>query len=165
MISLNLTEVKPFMAKLLANTTFDHLILRELELQTFTTFHISGQLNESFFSKEEMEERNEDKNVYWSEIRGISYTMIKGNKTPLSMKIVFQLPKTHSDELVQSLSTRFRPEDVGGFYLNVRFELGELHIVTGTAIKTFTLDKSLEQEWDTKVMEFLKLQGIPFVKE
>lgn len=165
MISLNLTEVKPFMAKLLTNTTFDHLILRELEIQTFTSFHISGQFNEAFFSKEELDERGDNRAVSWSEIKGIAYSMIKGNKTPLSLKIVFQLPKEHSDELILSLGGRFRPEDVGGFYLNVRFDKGELHVITGTAIKTFTLDKTLEQEWDTKVMEFLKQQGIIFEKE
>jgi len=51
---------------------------------------------------------------------------------------------------------------VGGLYLNVRFEKGELRIITGTAIKTFTLDKTLEQEWDIKVKAMLKEQGIIF---
>jgi hypothetical protein len=59
MISFHITEVKPFMAKLLTNTVFDHFVLRELEIQTFTTFHISGQFNEAFFTKEELEERGD----------------------------------------------------------------------------------------------------------
>jgi hypothetical protein len=162
MISLNIPEVKPFMAKLLTNIMFDHFLLREMEIQTFTNFHISGQLNEAFFSKEELEERIESKAVLWSEVRTIAFSMIKGNKTPLSLKIVFQLPQDKSEELVQRLAGRLRSEDVGGLYLNIRFEKGELHIITGVAIKTFTLDKTLEQEWDMEVKNLLKQQGIVF---
>ncbi len=160
MISFCINEVKPFMAKLLTNTVFDRFILRELEIQTFTTFRILGQFNELFFTREELEERNGNRYVAWSEVKGMAFSMIKGNKTPLAMKLVFQLPPAEAEELVGSLAGKLRPEDVGGLYINVRFEKGELHIVTGTAIKTFTLDKTLEQEWDRKVKDFLKQQGI-----
>jgi hypothetical protein len=165
MISLNITEVKPFMAKLLTNTSFDHFLLRELELHTFTYFTISGQLNEEFFTEEELEERSEKKFIRWGDIRGIVYSMIKGNKTPLSLKIVFQLPTAQSETLVQKTGGRLRIEEVGGLYLNIRFDKGELHIITGTAIKTFTLDKTLEQEWDIEVKHYLKEQGIAFEED
>lgn len=164
MISLKITEVKSFMAKLLANNIFDEFILKELEIQTFTGFSISGQLNEAFFTGEEMEERNGNNAVLWSETKGIAFSIIKGSKTPLSMKIVFQLPDRYVTELVQRLG-RLRKEDVGGLYLNIRFEKGELHIITGTAIKTFTLDKTLEQEWDAWVRGFLKDRHLPFEEE
>jgi hypothetical protein len=90
--------------------------------------------------------------------------MIKGNKSPLSLKVVFQLPADRSVELIERLSGRLRAEDVGGLYINVRYEKGELHIITGTAMKTFTLDKTLEQEWDAQVRDFLRQQGIAFVE-
>lgn len=162
MISLNITEVKPFMAKLLTNTIFDTFILRELEIQTFTNFHISGQFNEAFYSEEELVERGENRFILWSDVRAIAFSMIKGNKTPLAFKVVFQLANEHSLALIQKLAGRLRMEDVGGLYMNIRFEKGELHIITGTAIKTFTLDKTLEQEWDLEVKKFLKQQGISF---
>ena len=160
MILLNITEVKPFMAKLLTNSTFDHFLLREMDIQTFTDFHVSGQMNEAFFTKEEMEERNEKHNILWSEVRGIALSIIKGNKTPLSFKVVFALPEEETQKLVAKLAGKLNPEDVGGLYMNIRFEKGELHIITGIAIKTFTLDKTLEQEWDCEVKEFLRQQGI-----
>ncbi len=163
MISLTITEVKAFMGKLLAQTTFDFFLLKELELSTFINFTINGQLNEAFFSKEEIEERSEHQNnALWSEVRSIAYSMIKGNKTPLILKIVFQLPRPLCEELVQQSGGRLRSEEVGGLYLNVRFEKNELHIITGTAIKTFTMDKTLEQEWDLWVKKMLKEQGIIF---
>lgn len=162
MISLNLPEVKTFMAKLLANTTFDSFLLREMELMTFTGFTITGQFNEAFFTKEELEERGENRSILWSEVRQIAYSMIKGSKTPLSLKIVFQLPEEPCVQLIDSFGGRLRKEEVGGLYLNVRFEKGELRIITGTAIKAFTLDKTLEQEWDKLVRNILKEQGIVF---
>ncbi len=165
MISLKVAEVKSFMAKLLTNNTFDKFLLREMELQTFTGFSITGQVNESFFSKDELEERGDVKYIYWAEIRQIAFSMIKGNKTPLSLKLVFQLAKEQCEELIQGLGDKFKREDLGGLFLNVRFEKGELRLITGTAIKTFTLDKSLEHEWDQRVIAFLKGQGIVFEEE
>ena len=162
MISLNMIEVKVFMSKLLASNTFDSFLLREMELQTFTGFTITGQLNEAFFSKDELEVREEQKAVSWGDVRQIAFSMIKGNKTPLSLKIVFQLPNKQCEALLESIGGRFRLEDIGGLYFNIRFEKGELRVITGTAIKTFTMDKTLEQEWDRMVKEILKEQGILF---
>jgi hypothetical protein len=123
-------------------------------------------LNDSFYTKEELEERGENAhNSLWSEVRSIAYSMIKGNKTPLSLKIVFQLPRPLCEELVQQSGGRLKSEEVGGLYLNVRFDKSELHIITGTAIKTFTLDKTLEHEWDLQVKMLLKEQGIAFEEE
>ncbi|MDF2906964.1 MAG: hypothetical protein K0R34_2285 [Herbinix sp.] len=166
MISLTITEVKAFMGKLLTQTTFDFFLLKEMELSTFINFSINGQLNEAFFTKEELEERGGNQHsVLWSEVRSIAYSMIKGNKTPLALKIVFQLPRPLCEELVQESGGRLKSEEVGGLYLNVRFDKNELHLVTGTAIKTFTLDKTLEQEWDLRVKRILKEQGIACEEE
>lgn len=165
MISLKIEEIKTFMAMLLTNTLFDEFVLREMEIQTFTTFHISGQYHENFFSKEEAEERSTEKAVLWSDIRGIAFSIIRGNKSPLSMKIVFQLPSNKADKLVESLGGKLGAEDVGGLYINIRFDKNELHIITGTAIKTFTLDKTLETEWDIWVKRFLGSQGIIFTED
>lgn len=162
MISLKILEVKQFMAKLLTNTIFDSFYLKELEISTFTTFHITGAFHEEFFNTDEMEARGNRKIVYWSDTRGIALTMIKGNKSPLSMRIVFQLPMERLEQLIQSTGGKLRMEDIGGLYLNIRFDKGELVLVTAIAIKTFTLDKTLELEWDSYVKAFLKEQGIPF---
>ena len=165
MISLKIEEIKTFMAMLFTNTLFDEFTLREMEIQTFTTFHVSGQFHEDFFSKEEIVERGVENAVLWSDIRGIALSMIRGSKSPLSMKIVFQLPSNKVDKLLESLGGKLRAEDVGGLYINIRFDKNELHIITGTAIKTFTLDKTLEIEWDTWVKIFLGSQGIKYSED
>lgn len=163
MISLKIEEVKTFMAMLLTNSLFDEFVLKEMELQTFTSFHVSGQFHENFFSKEELEQRDTD--VLWGEIREIAFSIIRGSKSPLMMKIVFQLPSALVDKLIETLGGKLRSDDVGGLYLNIRFEKNELHIITGTAITTFTLDKTLDIEWDGWVKRFLKNKGIIYEEE
>lgn len=165
MLSFHITEVKPFMAKLLTNSTFDHFILKEMEIQTFMNIHVSGQFNEAFYNAEELEERGDKRFISWSEIRGTAFSVIKGSKTPQSFKIIFQLPPRNTDELIRGLAGKLKAEDVGGLYINIRFEKGELHIITGTAIKTFTLDKTLEQVWDMNVRDILEQQEISFEEE
>lgn len=162
MLLYKILEIKPFMAKLLATAAFDSYILKELQLQTFTGFTISGQLNEDFFTKEELEERNGIMEVFWSEVRPIVYNMIKGSKTPLSLKVVLQLPPQKCRQIIDTLGGRQKPEDIGGLYLNIRFEKGELLVITGTAIKSFTMDKTLEHEWDEQVGRMLKELGIAY---
>jgi hypothetical protein len=165
MISLRIEEVKSFMALLLTNTLFDELIVREMEIQTFTSFNISGQLHQDFFTEDELKNRGLDQAVLWGEIRGIAFSIIRGSKSPLLMKIVFQLPSNQSNKLVESLAGKLHIEDVGGLYMNIRFENNVLHIITGTAIKTFTLDKTLDIEWDEWVKRFLAGQGIQYAEE
>ncbi|HHU71278.1 MAG TPA: hypothetical protein GXZ21_04480 [Clostridiales bacterium] len=160
MISLKIPEVKIFMAKLLTQEVFDTFIVKDMELVTFTSFKMNGSFHKGFFTEEELDERVEKHATLWSDIRSIAFAMIRGNKTPLSLKIVFQLPRNLTEKLMERLTGQMNVEDIGGLYMNVRFEKDVLHIITGTAIKTFTLDKTLEQEWDSKVKEILKHQGI-----
>ncbi len=48
-------------------------------------------------------------------------------------------------------------------YLNIRYETGELYCVTGTSLNFFTMDKSLEIEWDETVKLFFKEHHIPYI--
>ena len=163
MISLNISDVRSFMAKLLVNKSFDHLILKEMEIHTFTSFRVTGNFYEDFFSDEEVEERKQAF-VFWGNIREIAYTIIKGEKSPLFMKIVLQIPIEQTASLVEMIPG-IQEEDVGGLYINIRFEKGKLNIITGTAMKTFNLDKHIEREWDSKVKEFLRQEKISFEEE
>lgn len=162
MVSLNILEVKAFMARLFTNTVFDSFILKDLDIQAITGFHISGQLNEGFLTEQELEEREKGTNVLWGDVRNIAFGMIKGNKTPISLRLIFQLPPDKYKEIINVIANRIDTSNIGGMYLNIRFEKGLLHIVTGMAIKIFSPDKTVELECDRWVKEFLSLQGIMY---
>lgn len=155
MLSLKIIDVKAFMSSLLIQNVFDSFLLSEMDIITYNHFHISGLLREEFYSSEEIELLAGRKYSIWSDIKPFAFSMVKGNKLPLSIKIVFLLTAENSEKVLLESGLQIKSEDINGLFLNVRFEKGELHLITGTSIKIFTLDKSLEQAWDTYVKTFL----------
>ena len=51
-------------------------------------------------------------------------------------------------------------ENLPALYLNIRYEDSTLYCVTGLSLKIFTLDKTIEQEWDRQGELLLKKMGI-----
>jgi len=156
MISLKIMDVKAFMSTLLIQNIFDNFLLSELDINNYNHFHISGTLNEGFYSTEELELLSGRKYSYWSDIKPIAFSLIKGNKLPLSIKIIFLLSPENAENILHKSGLPIEPRDINGLFLNVRYEKGNLYLITGTSIKTFTLDKSLEQMWDADMKTFLK---------
>ena len=85
---------------------------------------------------------------------------IKGNRTPLSFKIVFLLPRDNLNDIIIRNNLLVSPDDVAGMYLNIHFEKGELFLTSGTSLKVFTPDRTVEQMWDDAFLAFLKKHGI-----
>ncbi|MDF2588080.1 MAG: hypothetical protein K0S41_1921 [Anaerocolumna sp.] len=156
MISLKVVDIKAFMSSLLVHNVFDNFLVSELDIGTFNQFHISGKINEEFYSSDELEILGDRKYSTWSEVKPIAYTLLKGNKLPLSVKIVFLLSPTNTENVLRKSGLPIQITDINGLFLNIRYEKGILNLITGTSIKTFTMDKSLEHEWDANVKTFLK---------
>ena len=51
-------------------------------------------------------------------------------------------------------------EQVQGLYLNVQYENHGLTCITGVSLNVFSMDRTLEREWDQAVREFLKKNGV-----
>jgi hypothetical protein len=156
MVSLKIIDVKAFMNSLLVQSVFDNFYISELEINTYNRFQISGKLNEEFYSTEEAENLNGRKYSFWSEVKPYAFSLVKGNKLPLSIKIVFLLSAVNTENVLKKSGLQIPVSDVNGLFLNVRYEKGNLYLITGTSLKTFTLDKSLDQVWDSDLKTFLK---------
>lgn len=161
MISLKISPVKGFMSALLSKNVFDNFWFSEGEIETFGKFTISGALNHDFYSTDEWEALEGRRYATWAEIRPYVYQIIRGYKTPLSFRLVLMLSAENAAKVLKRSGALFTPEQVGGFFLNIRFERGEVHLITGLSMKVFTLDKTLEHAWDQDMRTFLKLQEIP----
>ncbi len=74
--------------------------------------------------------------------------------------MVFSMPPEAKDQFVSSHGAGMAPDQVGGLYINVHYENGEMTCVTGTSMNVFTMDRTLEREWDACVEQFLKKNGI-----
>lgn len=159
MIALKLTNRKLFMKHLLLTETFDHFLFIEGEITTFSKFSIDGYLQKSFF------EDTEQPNVafsFWKQIRDYCFSIIKGKQTPLNFKFIFSLSPENTARLITQNQLDFHPEDVQGLYLNIRFDGTDLLCITGTSLKTFSMDRSLEQAWDKMVQKFFIQKEIAF---
>lgn len=162
MISLKILDVKSFMSNLLIQEVFDAFLLVDLDISTFNNFHISGYINKSFYSEEELEALKEQEYSKWKQVKPIVFNLVKGNKTPLSFKIVFVASTNVLEKMIEESGIRINPGDVGGLFLNLKFELGVLNLITGTSFKTFTLDKSLEVQWDKYMKNYLTSLSIAY---
>ncbi len=162
MISLRILDIKGFMAQLLLRDTFDRFYLTEASITTFGMFLIDGRLQKDYYTSEELEnEAYAQPYSYWKQMRPFCLELIKGKKTPLRFKIVFQLSAANTQKLLSQLGASLSPSDINGLFLNLHFENQTLTCVTGTSLKLFTMDKSLEHAWDDMVRKFFRAKKIP----
>ncbi|MCT4544846.1 MAG: DUF5721 family protein [Vallitalea sp.] len=160
MISFNITDIKLFMNNLFRTLMFDEFQVSFIELNTFTKFNISCDINKKFLSSDEIEINEGRELITWSEIKDIIYYIIKGNKTPTYMKIVFTLPKDKIADMVTKNNLNTLPNNINGLFINILYENNILKCTTGSSVNIFTLDKTLENYWDSSVKLFFKKHDI-----
>ena len=154
MISLKIAEMNRFMGKLLKSEAFDSYLLKEGFLRTNMEYRFQGRIFPEYFDTEERERLAEDY-VFWSEVKPVVFELIKGKKTPLAFTFTLLLAKEATNEVLERYSVQ-AGGDSPSLYLQIRFEHGAGHIVTGTARNTFTLDKTLDETWDAEAVRVLK---------
>lgn len=159
MIALALTDVKECMGKLLLSETFDPFYFIEGEITTFNTFTLDGYLKKDFYDADDAPEREY---ALWKDVRKFCFSIIKGKRTPLSFKFVLGLSDSNIEKLLIQQELDFKPQDVRGLYINLKFDGQNLQCVTGTAMNLFTMDKSLEQAWDKMVQKFFAQKEIKY---
>lgn len=152
MRSIEIEDTKSFMSALFVKDSFDSFLVKSADITTFVLFSIDGSAYRDFFG-DELEITEEY--VPWSILKPYCYNIIKGKKVPLSMKFVFSLPSNKIDELIDSTGLGIKKTDINALSINVRFENNKVSVITGTSLRTFTLDKSFENAWDEYVSKFL----------
>ena len=157
MIALSIPDVKPFMSALLQNTLFDPWELRGCELNILTRYTISGVINRDYLNDQEAKLRSEQTHLLWRDVRKKIYELIRGGRTPTSMKLTLAFPK---DQL-----TSFSTDSIESLLLNIQFDGGVLHLITGISMKAFSLDSSAEHMWDDYIPSFCKQHSIAYSLE
>lgn len=150
------------MSKLLIQNVFDAFLVSDVIIHTFQRFEMNGKLNRDYYSTEELESLGSRTHSKWSEVRPFAYQVVKGNKTPLSFQISLMLSGKAIESVLTTQGVLLDSSEVTGLYLHIRYENSELHVVTGTGLKTFSLDKSLDYAWDEQVMKYLKSSEIAY---
>ena len=169
MLAIKINDVKGFMNRLLIGDTFDAFPVAEAEITTFNTFSIDGQINKDFFDTDVQETLAQEHRDYslWKDLKAYCYSIIRGKRTPLQFKIIFQIaPEQAAAALnLSGSTTQEQPENarvVRAFFLNVQYRNRTLQCTTGVSLSAFLLDKGPEQQWDASVLDFFKKQKVDF---
>ncbi|MDK2808072.1 MAG: hypothetical protein PWP24_806 [Clostridiales bacterium] len=162
MLALRVVDVKQFMGKLLLSNTFDQFLIWEAELFMANAVKISGKRNRFWYDDAEWEALEEKEYLKWLELRPMVYQMIKGNKTPLRMKLVLSLASNQVEKIAQLAKNAIPSDQIGGLLLQIHFEKEELSLITGVSLKSFQLGKTLEETWDDSMKQYLKHHEIAF---
>ncbi len=165
MISVKIEDMKSFTSKLFVGEVFDQFLVKEASISTYNTFTIDGTIKGGYYSQEEMEERNIGALSSWSAIKPFCFSLIKGKRLPGSFRIIMLMPEDGTERFLASRNIGLAKDQVKGLYVNIRYEEEKLTCVTGTSVSVFTLDKTLDDEWDQGFKGFLKHNQIPFVEE
>jgi hypothetical protein len=162
MLSIQIQDVKGFMNHLLRENTFHPFYLWEASIKTSVTCHIDGHLNPDFFNSDELEQLPNKDYISWEQIKPQIFSMIKGNKTPLSMKLILMLSGSNIDHLLTRYNLPLSREQINGLFFNIHYDGTNLFCTTGVSYQTFTMDKRLESVFDDSMKTYLKHYQIPF---
>lgn len=164
MISIQITDVKIFMNKLLASEAFDIFQLEEAVITTYNTFRIDGHLIKEFYQEKEEDTTflEEYDCSLWKDMRPICFSLIKGKKTPLNFKFVLHLNPEQTVHLLTENNTSAQTLQLKAFVLNIKYDSSGLHCITATSLHTFLPDKTPDKIWDSAFRQFLTQQNIPF---
>lgn len=154
MTGLTIDDTKLFMTHLLKEGTFDHFEMVSLNLKTDITYDIDGSLNKEYFEEEVTTYKS------WDHFKGKVATLIKGPRVPLYFKLVLALSAGQTENILSK--TEASTDLVQGFFLNIVYDQNAAMITTGTNYKTFSMDKTPEQYFDTSMKKFLERHNIPF---
>lgn len=164
MIALKIEEIKEFTKKLFIGDTFDAFLLREATVVTFNTFSIDGHIRQGYYTEQELEENMIENLSSWAVIKPICFSLIKGKKLPGSFQITLQLSPEQVEKFLRDRQVGLSVEQINGMYMNIRYEDEVLYCISGTSLNTFTLDKSIDIEWDEALRLFLRRSEIGYVE-
>ena len=164
MRAFQIQDTKEFMKKLLLSEAFDALCVSEAAITTFCTFTVNGAYHPEYFDPaDQISSENVSLFSPWKRIRPFFLELTKGSHTPLSFHIVFRFSPAQTQKWLIQNGLKQTPEDVDGLFLTVRFADKTLSVTSGTSLKTFTLDRTLEHTWDASAESFLRKMAVPFL--
>ena len=161
MRTIEILDIKEFMQLLLQSDTFDSYDLVSGEIHTDMLYTIDGHVNQDFFSEEERDTYALSEHTYlpWNLAKQKVFLLIKGKKTPSSMKLVLRLPESMIAQTIQQQST-LQPNDISGIYLNILFQGHKLNVICGISYKIFTLNKDLDDNISSNFIALFKSKNI-----
>ncbi len=164
MVAISIENRRQFMGCLLTTGTFDGFRISEAVVRTSAAFSVDTHLTEGFYSPEELESMHlrEHDPLPFSMMRQTLYELIRGTHTPLFFRFVLMLSPAEAADLLQKADNGLTENDIGGFFLNLTFQNGEIRATTAISYRSFPSDHSADRIWDLTVKQLLEKNGIIF---
>ena len=155
MIAFKIVDVKDFMNKLLMGEVFNNFLLVSFEINNYVKITIDGERNKAWYQDEIM-----GRYMSWREIKDRISSLIKGDRVPLSIKGVFRLSEENTDKMASKIGIKGAIEQDYGLFFTLKFEKGDINIVTGVSVTDFLMSKEIGNLWDEDLLKFLKYYKI-----
>lgn len=154
MKQFEIEETGKFMSELLTGERYDSFYLFEARIKTGIDYHINGKINKDFFDSDDRDIMAAEEYIDWRNIKPTVHELIKGDKLPLSLKLILMFNRENITRLAEMNNLPISENDIGALFFNVLYEKGKLTVTTGTSVKTFSLDKTLDHVWDDTVEKY-----------
>lgn len=156
MIQLQIEDIKKLTELLFIKESFDRFLVREAHFVTGITVDLDGTLNPDFYDSDEAAALPDETTASWKAVKGLCFQIIKGRKLPKRFQIVLKLAPADISPWLAKNGLDQASETVKGLFITLRYENQQLTATSGTALSVFTLDKRLEQAWDSQMVNFFK---------
>lgn len=142
---------------LFISEVFDRFTVEEAVIKTFVTYNIDGLFEKSFFNDEDLPQGSCDADGYspWKLIRPSCKDLIRGKHTPVFMKFVFHGDLTPFADMPEISNTK-------ALLIIIKYENHSLTITTGSSMKEFSPDRSMEEKWDRHIKKLLASENVDF---
>lgn len=150
MKSFSVSDPKSYINLLFTDERFDSFYLYEVRFKTEVDVYISGKRNMAYDESVTDEQKEDPAYTYvtWGSIKKKVLLMMRGERLPLSMKLVLMFSRENINRLVEMKNLPVRADEISGLFLNVTLEGEQLVLTSGTSLSVFTMDKTVEQLWD-----------------
>lgn len=167
MRSYRITNIGTFMTRFLTTDCFDSFLLEAADIRMAAAFTIDGHRDPGFYSAEEMESSKDAAYdcIPWASIRGTCREIIKGSKAPTAFRFTLRLKPEYVSGTLHSMEDTAAIDAVASLAINIRLAGNGLRVITGVAMREFTMDHSADRIWDMTMERFLYSKGITFEED
>ena len=137
---VEIEEKAEYIKELFEKEKYDSFYLYEARVKTKLDYYVNGRLNREYFE--------------WKDIKATVYAYLKGERLPIGFKIILMFNRENISRLLEMNNLPVKEEDVSALFMNVVYEHETLSVTTGTSLKIFTMDKTLEHIWDDTIKKY-----------
>ena len=135
---VEIEEKAEYIKELFEKEKYDSFYLYEARVKTKLDYYVNGRLNREYFDTEAQADLPE----------------YKGERLPIGFKIILMFNRENISRLLEMNNLPVKEEDVSALFMNVVYEHETLSVTTGTSLKIFTMDKTLEHIWDDTIKKY-----------